>query len=359
MQLFNDRIVDLLSAFRNVNFILSIDGTNETYEYIRYPGKWARVVENCARLVQERKGRLKHSEVNINATMSIPGAMRITDVFDFGKERGFGVNLSNAVDPAHVSTRYLPWASKERLERMLRAYAVAHAPSFPHLPSQIDQWMEDMYSVRTTDPEHISAFHDAMRFLNDMDVTRGLDFKALQPDLAAEFAAEAGGWNSGQRYAGAGDTGSLDESNLTIGSRAYQLASYTGGSIEHVEETHRSYLVSGWAADLIGRRSVAAIAVAIGNDVQFTGRTALSRSDIMGGFGERIDPAGFTIEIMKRGNRPTEGEPVRLYALTVDGFAAPLSYAFDPSMPFAAVEFLLPSAFSAHPVPVSSGELPL
>ena len=89
----------------------------ETYEYIRYPGKWNRIEENAKLLVSEQRNRLTKMEVSINATMSIPGAMQITEVFDFATEHLFGATLSNAVEPPHVSTRYLPQAAKERLEK--------------------------------------------------------------------------------------------------------------------------------------------------------------------------------------------------------------------------------------------------
>jgi hypothetical protein len=354
LQLFNERIIDLLSAFKYVTFVLSIDGTGQTYEYIRYPGKWGRIEENCARLARERKGRLARSEVSINATMSIPGAMRITDVFDFGERLGFGVNLSNAVDPAHVSTNYLPQASKERLDRTLRAYAAAHSPAFPYLPGQIDQWMEQIYSVRTSAVEHVEAFRDAMRFLNDMDKSRGLDFKKLQPELTAEFAAEAGTWIDGEKHVGAGDTGTVEDSNLNIASRAYVLLPHAGGSIEHIEETSRGYMVRGWVADLRQGNAAAAIAVAIGNDIQFTGRATTSRSDIADHFGRQVDPSGFEVQVFRRGNRPTSDDPVRLYALTNDGLAAPLACTAHESMPFANLPFILPNvARSVTPDPAS------
>ena len=53
LQLFNDRIVKLLEPFRYIDFILSIDGIGDTYEYIRYPGKWSRIEEYSRLLVGE------------------------------------------------------------------------------------------------------------------------------------------------------------------------------------------------------------------------------------------------------------------------------------------------------------------
>lgn len=339
--LFNERLISLLAAFKVVSLVLSIDGTGDTYEYVRYPAKWSRIEENARLLVAEQQGRLRHLGVSINATMSIPSAMRIIDLFEWAGRHKFGMTLSNAVEPRHVSTRYLPQAAKHRLERDLRAYA-ARTPSLKHLPSQIDQWMTDMYTVNTAEQLHVPAFHDAMRFLNDMDKTRGLDFRRLQPELVAEFEAEAGTWVAGNRHSGAGDTGVVQGNTLVVADRTYECVPYSGGAIERFEEGPLGYLVSGWAMDSIARRDASAIAVAIGDDVVCTALPTSIRPDIEGGFGAHVRPSGFEITVAKRGNRPTIEEPMRFFALTADGCAAPLAADF-PAMPITAAPFTMPA----------------
>jgi MoaA/NifB/PqqE/SkfB family radical SAM enzyme len=187
-QRFDQRLIDMLAAFKYVSLILSIDATGPTYEYVRYPGKWSIIERNVALLLENQKDKLSRVAVSINATMSILGAFRITDVFDWAGGHRIGVNLSNACDPEYVSLRYLPEASKTRLESLLRDFA-KRWPG-PHFSSQLDQWMTDMRSVKSTDtPDKVA---NVVGFIAAMDRSRGLNFRALDPQLMDEFDAQLG-----------------------------------------------------------------------------------------------------------------------------------------------------------------------
>lgn len=344
LQLFNDRIIQLLAPFRYISFVLSIDGTEDTYEYICYPGKWDTLTENCNRLDEARKGPLNCSEVSINATMSLVGATRILDVFEFGSARGYGVNLSNAVDPTHASTRYLPTRTKKRLEQYLRDYAEKH--QYESMFPLIDQWMQDMYSVDIRKPEHIEAARDAMRFINDMDSSRSLNFKKLNPPLVFDFVSELGEWCDENKYVSSGQLpiiseaiGIISDDKLTIESEAYIIRTISGGSVETIHESAYGFNIQGWAIDMLQRRAAARLCVVVGDDVVDLIVPSKFRADIQAGFGEAAAQAGFTVHVTKRGNRPTLDEPIRLFALTNENFALPIAADFSANYPIAYVTF--------------------
>lgn len=355
LQLLNERIINLLAPFKYISFVLSIDGTGDTYEYIRHPGKWDRVEKNCRLLANAIGRRLPAGHATINATMSIPGAMRIREVFAFGESLGFGVTLSNAVHPAHVSTRYLPEASKRRLESDLREYAIKH-PMFSNLPSEVNQWMADIYSATPSDAGHGEAMLNAMRFINDMDRTRGLDFKRLQPDLVADFALQTGAWIDETRYAGRMSDDvtawSIDQKRLVIDKQEYSIVGHVGGSVEGCDELRDSFVVTGWASDMRNKRAARGVVAVIGGTVVAVTHPRSPRVDIAKAFGESTALAGFSLVVPKLGNRPTLDEPIRFYALA-DGAALPLAAAFDGA-PIAHVVFSTDATLSRIPTTVFS-----
>lgn len=52
MTVSNDNLLDLWSNFRKVILALSIDDTGDRYEYIRYPAKWSKIIDNLSTLKQ-------------------------------------------------------------------------------------------------------------------------------------------------------------------------------------------------------------------------------------------------------------------------------------------------------------------
>jgi MoaA/NifB/PqqE/SkfB family radical SAM enzyme len=347
----NDRIIELLTPFRFIDMTLSIDAVDEVYEYVRYPGKWDVVLKNAKRLVAERdRGKLPQMVVNINATMSAQGGSRIIEVFDFAKEHGFGVTLSNAMDPAHASTKYLPNRTKERLLADLEEYA-DNNPEFVHMKRHIGQWETELKSVDITEPRHRAAVHSMMRFTNDMDESRGLSYASVQPQVVADFEAEFGPWITEKRFAGPRSDinvprppqppiGRIEGDDLIVGDKSYEIVPRIAGAIEQVKTTTAGYSITGWAVDSASRSPARRLLVAIGDEVVEESEVTQPREDIMGGFG--VSLAGFAVDLAKRGNRPTIQEPIRLFAVGADGRAAAISCGDAIEGPMARVPFATP-----------------
>ncbi len=209
LTIFDEEIVALLAPFKFVDITLSIDATGSLYEYVRYPGKWDLIEHNTALLADQMRRQLLRSNVTINATMSALGATRILEVFDFAKRYGFGCSLGNTMSPVYAATRYLPSRSKQRLLGQLHQYAIDN-PQFQHLPAQLAQWSNELGSVNISSPGYISGMREVMSFINDMDVSRGLSFQTIQPELYGDWADECGGWVQGVRFATPNSTVSKD-----------------------------------------------------------------------------------------------------------------------------------------------------
>ena len=132
--------------------------------------------------------------------MSALGATEIVRVFEFAKRNEFGCTLGNASSPEHAATKYLPNRSKQRLLSDLCRFANEN-PQFQHLPNQLKQWAAELNSIDISAPEHRASVQQVMFFINDMDASRGLSFREIQPQLYEEYVAECGAWAKGLRFA--------------------------------------------------------------------------------------------------------------------------------------------------------------
>jgi organic radical activating enzyme len=192
-------VINMLSQFKEVQLTLSIDGVGAVYEWVRFPGKWDAIARNAAVLVEAQKTKLKNTSVHVNATMSIFGALSITEVFDFAKAHGFGAHLNNANWPHYASCRYMPEATKDKLEARLRGYAV-NKRTFVSLGAEITQWMADIRTIDSSALVHRGAVRNVMRFANDMDASRGTDIRKACPEIVADLTAASHGWDEQHRF---------------------------------------------------------------------------------------------------------------------------------------------------------------
>lgn len=212
--IFNEDIIKLLEPFHFVDLTLSIDAVGPVYEYVRYPGKWKRIARHAELLAMEMKeGRLKRMSVNVNTTMSAMGGAAIVEVFEFAKKHGFNATLNNASYPEYAATKYLPTRTKARLEKKLKRFADDN-PQYIHMKGQIDQWLFELQSIDIREPQYREAVSNLMRFVNDMDASRGLNFRSIMPEVYDDYIAEFGEWLNERRFASLKKTGSDDSLDL-------------------------------------------------------------------------------------------------------------------------------------------------
>ena len=68
-----ERKLELYSHFKKINLSISVDGSGETYEYIRWPGKWQKIINNINTLK-------KHNETHKNITYSFTAVVQNLNV---------------------------------------------------------------------------------------------------------------------------------------------------------------------------------------------------------------------------------------------------------------------------------------
>jgi organic radical activating enzyme len=67
---FDDRHVDILSTIKNLELRFSVDGTNSTYEFIRYPADWNQVQSNIKQF-QQRLPNAHFETINVLQPLNV------------------------------------------------------------------------------------------------------------------------------------------------------------------------------------------------------------------------------------------------------------------------------------------------
>jgi len=158
--LLTDRQKTILSKFKNVNFSVSIDGTEKVFEYTRYPLKWDTLLDNL------KFFREVSDNISSNYTISNLNVIyHNTTVEWFNNEN---INFSNNMiyNPAWLQPSALPTNVIE------------------HLKSSLSH---DDYHTFIGDSNEVTRSHLFNKFLIEIkrqDTAKGINLKDYLPDLA-------------------------------------------------------------------------------------------------------------------------------------------------------------------------------
>jgi len=124
--IWNSDIEEKLSNFNVVGLGCSIDDINHRFEYLRHPGKWAKVEENINNMQQWCQQKPNRHLV-MNVVVSIYNVLTIADLVDYFYKKNITIYLHPTISPSHFSITNLPDHIKEVVKNKLSSYSWADA----------------------------------------------------------------------------------------------------------------------------------------------------------------------------------------------------------------------------------------
>lgn len=155
-----DRQKGILSKFKNLNFSVSIDGTEKVFEYLRYPLKWSSLNENLQFF------RTLTDKVSANYTISNLNILYHNDTVNWFNQQNIIFSNSLVYNPSWLQTRALPVDIKNYLKKTLT---------------------ESDYNVFIGNDHSDSDQTNFETFLNEIkkqDAAKGINLKDYLPELA-------------------------------------------------------------------------------------------------------------------------------------------------------------------------------
>lgn len=114
MTVINNKIVNYFEQFKEVDFRASIDGMEETYNWVRYPGNWNTVSSNI----------LKYKKFLSTVTgCAMPyNAWNVVDVEKWAANNGVNSAWRFINSPSHLNLQFFPKLMKEELISLYNTY---------------------------------------------------------------------------------------------------------------------------------------------------------------------------------------------------------------------------------------------
>jgi hypothetical protein len=192
-------VFDIFAQFKSLTVALSIDGSRGTYEYVRFPGKWASLLKNVARLRETRPG----VRIAINAVLQAVNAYNIVDLFDWADSEDIPIGLSIGRGLDHYNDfRILPRPMRDAFRTQFEGYFARKGNrDISAVRQNIQSILEEMDATDFAEDVRRERVRNLMHFVNDMDKSRGLSFRLIAPEMYDALVDYYGYWDTGTKYA--------------------------------------------------------------------------------------------------------------------------------------------------------------
>lgn len=189
----------IFAQFRTLTVALSIDGCEATYEYVRFPGKWLSLTKNIARLRAARPD----VRVSINAVLQAINGYNLINLLEWADAAEISIQISIGRGLDHYNDfRILPREVRDDLRARFDAYFARKGNrDTPWLRQSVDSIFAEMEATDFPDEVRRECVRSFMCFVNDLDKSRGLSFKAIAPEIHQGMIKYYGHWDDETRYA--------------------------------------------------------------------------------------------------------------------------------------------------------------
>jgi len=192
-------VYTVFAQFKSLFVIVSADGCGETYEYVRYPGKWLALVKNIARLREVQPG----VQIRIDVVLQAVNAINVVELFEWADANDIPIELwvGRGLD-RYNDFRILPHSIRDELTARFAQY-FARKDNGAELSGRqnVERVLAEMVATDFSDGERRNRIVNFMHFVNDMDRSRHLSFKKIAPEIHDAVTAYFGSWDGGTRYA--------------------------------------------------------------------------------------------------------------------------------------------------------------
>lgn len=155
-----ERLQELWKCFKSIEISCSIDGIEDKFEYLRFPGKWDICLSTLDNLQEMQLGI--PTRVVGNMTTSITNVVDTTEIYEWHKQRFGEYPYNSMVDsPSYMSIKNIPSKFKTQIESHLT--------------------MPEVIGYLNIDIKYPNAFREWIKWMKRMDRYREQQFSKVFP----------------------------------------------------------------------------------------------------------------------------------------------------------------------------------
>jgi len=162
----DDYLIDIWSKFKRVDIVVSIDGTEDQYDYIRWPLKWSKISDNISKILDDTKD---NPNIRINSTFTA----NPMNIFYFDKLENWAnsLNLNLSINVCHHPAWGLDGTPAIGRSYIEKTYGSDHkltkmVMSLSEVPNKFDSLIKNMELLDSQrNLSYKKTFNDALSIL--------------------------------------------------------------------------------------------------------------------------------------------------------------------------------------------------
>jgi hypothetical protein len=176
----DDAVCDLLSQFKAVSLVISLDGVGAVNDYIRDGSDWNEIHSNIDRFL-----KIPNATLTVNTVYQAYNMLHVADVANYANEMGMRFICNFLSNPPYLSCFAMPPDARKDAALRIRRYTENHFVNKSDAFSVIERTLVNLARAleanqAPNDPVLLEKF---MRFTNDLDHSRGQEFSLVNAAL--------------------------------------------------------------------------------------------------------------------------------------------------------------------------------
>ena len=186
-----ESLLEKLSHFQNNWIAFSIDAIGPYWEYIRYPLKWDRVVENISKFAD-----LPKTCTCMVPVLQVYNALNIVQLMTYCDSIGKDCWLYPLTSPWFLDVAVLPLKARKLAGERLRQYAgMSSRPDNARQAMNMADYIDSLSDKSTS-----QSLRTLMLFTNDLDATRKQSFRETHPELLSIIEETGFRWTDERQF---------------------------------------------------------------------------------------------------------------------------------------------------------------
>jgi sulfatase maturation enzyme AslB (radical SAM superfamily) len=171
---FTNKWMELFSKFKKINLLISLDGVEDVFEYIRTNANWKKVIENCKKIEQ-----LETVSISFSYCIQMYNAFDLTNILNFIKHW----NLSNDIIFERVHQNFL---CTTLLTEKDYNKIISDLNIYKKLDCNSSKWVDEIINILKYDRTRIITEAERTYFkdyTNSIDQARNTKLTNLSPEF--------------------------------------------------------------------------------------------------------------------------------------------------------------------------------
>ena len=168
MTMIKEKTLDILSRFKEVTLMLSLEGVGDMNGYVRYPSRWEDIVQNIETVRNRFRGASTKLSMSINHTFQHTSIYSLPDLYTWADQQEFEIFFSTVGGRDYLRVDSVPEKDMAQFQEWFK--------NKKNLKKDKQDFIQNTIDIYKFNPD---LYRDYRKYIGVLDDIRGTNYDAL------------------------------------------------------------------------------------------------------------------------------------------------------------------------------------